>query len=184
MQAFTIVDGVVLALIAISAILAYSRGLVRELLSIAGWVVAAIAAFVFAPSVEPLIREVPVLSDIIGASCDLGILAGFAAVFALALVIVSIFTPLIAGAVQASAIGPIDQGLGFLFGVARGVLLVAIALMVYDRVMGDDEGFAMVDESRSLAIFGGVQERLAEALPENAPEWLAAQYDELTRNCQ
>jgi membrane protein required for colicin V production len=184
MQAFTIVDGVVLALIAISAILAYSRGLVRELLSIAGWVLAAVAAFVFAPAVEPLIREVPVLRDIIGPSCDLGILAGFAAVFALALVVVSIFTPLIAGLVQNSALGPIDQGLGFLFGVARGVLLVAIALLVYDRVMGEESSIAMVDNSRSLAIFGGVEDRLAEAMPEDAPEWLAAQYDELTRNCQ
>jgi membrane protein required for colicin V production len=184
MQAFTIVDGVVLALIAVSAILAYSRGLVRELLSIAGWVIAAIAAFVFAPTVEPLIREVPVLRDIIGPSCDLGILAGFAVVFALALVIVSIFTPLIAGMVQNSAIGPVDQGLGFLFGVARGVLLVAIALLVYDRVMGEESSIAMVDNSRSLAIFGGLQDRLADAMPEHAPEWLAAQYDALTRNCQ
>ena len=81
-------------------------------------------------------REIPVLRDVIGTSCELGILAGFAVVFAVALIIVSLFTPLLAGAVHNSAIGPVDQGLGFLFGIARGVLLVVIALVVYNRVFG------------------------------------------------
>ena len=100
MEGFNIVDAIVLAVIVVSAILAYARGLVREALSIAGWIVAALAGFAFAPMAEPLMREVPVLKDVIGTSCELGILAGFAAVFAVALILVSIFTPLIAGAVQ------------------------------------------------------------------------------------
>ena len=131
MQGFTLVDGIVLAVIALSAVLAYARGLVRESLSIAGWVVAALAGFYFAPMLEPLMREVPVLRDLLGTNCELGILAGFAAAFVVALILVSLVTPLLAGAVQNSAIGPIDQGLGFLFGIARGVLLVVIALVVY-----------------------------------------------------
>ena len=40
MQGFTLVDGIVLALIVISAVLAYARGLVREALSIIGWIAA------------------------------------------------------------------------------------------------------------------------------------------------
>ena len=121
MATFTLVDGIVLALIALSAILAYARGLARELLSIVGWIAAAVAGFWLAPSVEPLVREVPLLRDVIGTSCELGILAGFAIVFAIALVVVSLFTPLLAGAVANSALGPVDQGLGFLFGIVRGV---------------------------------------------------------------
>jgi membrane protein required for colicin V production len=183
MEGFTFVDGIVLAVIAVSAVLAYSRGLVREVLAILGWVIAAIAAFVFAPTVEPLIREVPILSDVIGGSCELGLIAAFAAVFAVALVLVSIFTPLLSGAVQSSAIGPVDQGLGLLFGVARGVLLVVIALVVYDRVLGG-EGFAQVDQSRAKAVFAGVQEELAQAMPEDTPGWIARQYERLTETCQ
>ena len=57
-----------------------------------------------------------------------------------ALVFVSLLTPLFAGMVQNSAIGPIDQGLGFLFGIARGVLLVVIALVVYKTVFGGAGG--------------------------------------------
>jgi len=183
MEGFTLVDGGVLAIVVLSAVLAYARGLVREMLSIAGWIAAALAAFAFAPAVEPLAREIPVLRDIIGGSCELGILAAFAAVFAVALVIVSIFTPLLSGAVQNSAIGPIDQGLGLLFGVARGVLLVVIALIVYRQVMGEAGGVEAIDASRSRAILADLQERIAGVLPDNAPQWIAGQFDRLTAGC-
>ena len=183
MEGFTIVDGIVLALIAISAVLAYARGLVRESLSIAGWIIAAIAGFTFAPMVEPLVREIPVLRDILGTSCELGVLAGFAVVFAVALIIVSIFTPLIAGAVHDSAIGPVDQGLGFLFGIVRGVLLIVIALVVYNRVFGGAGGVPQIDNSHSIAVFSGLEARIAAMLPEDAPQWIAGQYDRLTQSC-
>ena len=182
MDGFTLVDGIVLAVIALSAVLAYARGLVRELLSIAGWVVAAIVAFVFAAAVEPLMREVPILGDIIGTSCELGILAGFAAVFAVALVVVSLLTPVLSGAVQNSAIGPVDQGLGLLFGVARGVLLVVIALIVYERVLGGS-GVAAVEESRSRTVFAGLGDDVTDLLPRNTPDWIAAQWGELSGGC-
>ena len=64
----------------ISAVLAYSRGFVREILSIVGWIGAGIVAFYFSPQVVPLIQEIPVLSDVIGDNCELGILAAFAGV--------------------------------------------------------------------------------------------------------
>ena len=124
MENFTILDGIVAVIIILSAVLAYSRGFVREALAIGGWILAAIVAYVFAPMAEPLMKEVPILRDFIGGSCDLAMIAAFAAVFAVALIIVSVFTPLFAGAVQRSALGGIDQGFGFLFGVARGLLLV------------------------------------------------------------
>ena len=133
--------------------------------------------------VEPLVREIPVLRDILGTSCELGVLAGFAVVFAVALIIVSIFTPLIAGAVHDSAIGPVDQGLGFLFGIVRGVLLIVIALVVYNRVFGGAGGVPQIDNSHSIAVFSGLEARIAAMLPEDAPQWIAGQYDRLTQSC-
>ncbi|MCB1330166.1 MAG: CvpA family protein, partial [Maritimibacter sp.] len=124
MDGFTIVDGVVAVIILISAILAYSRGFVREAMSIAGWIAAAIVAYLFAPRAVPLIKEVPVLKDFIADSCELSVIAAFAGVLALALVVVSVFTPLFSSAVQRSALGGLDQALGFVFGVLRGLLLV------------------------------------------------------------
>ena len=183
MHGFTLVDGIVLAVIVVSAILAYARGLVRECLSIVGWLVAALAGFSFAPMAAPLVREIPVLRDIISTSCELSILAGFVVVFVIALLLVSIFTPLVAGAVSSSAIGPVDQALGFLFGIVRGVLLVVIALVVYTTVFGTAGGVAQIDDSHSKQIFSGLEQRISAMLPADAPQWIAGQYDRLTSSC-
>ena len=182
MEGFTIVDGGVALVIVVSAILAYSRGFVREALSIAGWIVAAVLAFMFAPKVEPLIREIPVLGDFLQDSCELAIITAFAAVFALALVVVSIFAPLFSSAVQRSALGGLDQGLGFLFGAARGILLVAVALVVYDRAVTGDP-IPMVDDSRTAKIFESAQDALNDSIPEDAPGWIVARYEALVGNC-
>lgn len=183
MEGFTIVDGVVAGVVVISAILAYSRGLVREVLAIVGWGVAAVVAFVFAADAEPLIKEIPIVRDLIGGSCELSILTSFAAVFGVALIIVAVFTPIFAGAVQRSAIGGIDQGLGFLFGVARGLLLVAVAFILYDRIVREDESMAIVTESKSRAIMASTQEKLEEMIPTEAPQWIVDKYTELTGAC-
>jgi membrane protein required for colicin V production len=183
MEGFTVVDGIVLVVIVLSAILAYARGLVREALSIAAWIVAALAGFTFAAMAEPLMREVPVLRDILGTNCELGILAGFAAVFVVALILVSLITPLIAGAVQDSALGPVDQGLGFLFGIVRGVLLIVIGLVVYNTIFGGAGGVEQIDRSHSAALFSDLERRIAAMLPEDTPQWIAGQYDRLTQSC-
>lgn len=182
MEGFTVIDGVVAAVIVISAILAYSRGFVREILSIAGWVAAAVVAFLFAHTAEPLMRELPVIGDFLSDSCELSIIAAFAAVFALALVVVSIFTPLFSSAVQKSALGGIDQVLGFLFGVARGVLLVLVAFVVYDRVM-TTESIPMVDDSRTARIFARSESDIDQQIPTDAPGWIVARYEELVGDC-
>ncbi len=182
MEGFTIIDAVVAVVIVLSAILAYSRGLVREALAILGWVAAAVLAFIFAPPVMPLVRQIPVLGDFIADSCEISVLAAFAVVFAVALVVVSIFTPLFASLVQRSAIGGIDQGLGFLFGVARGIVLVAVAFFVYQTVITTDP-LPVVEESRSAAVFANLTERIQQRDPEQALGWLTNQYDRLVNVC-
>lgn len=182
MEGFTVVDAVVAAVVVISAILAYSRGFVRETMAILGWVAAAVVAYVFAPQVEPLVKEIPVLNTILSESCELAIIAAFAAVFAVALVVASLFTPLFSGIVQRSPLGGVDRGLGFLFGVARGVILVAIALVVYDRAMAGS-GVAAVDDSQSARIFADVQDNLSQQIPADAPGWLVARYEGLMQGC-
>lgn len=182
MEGFTIVDAVVAAIILMSAILAYSRGFVREVLAIAGWIVAAVLAFVFAPQAEPLVKQIPVLDKFLGDSCELSIIAAFAGVFALALIVMSIFTPVFASAVQRSALGGIDQGFGFLFGVLRGILLVAVAFVVYSRVLTGST-VPVVDNSQSAKIFASLEQRLNAEVPQDAPGWILARYQELVGDC-
>lgn len=178
----TIVDGIVAAIIVVSALLAYSRGFVRETLAIAGWIAAGVLAFIFAPQVTPLVKEAPVIGDFIADSCELSVISAFAVVFALGLVVMSIFTPLFSAVVQRSALGGIDQGLGFLFGVARGVLLVAIAFFVYETVV-EAQDIPMIDDSRSAAVFSQFTDRIEEQDPEEALGWITTQYEQLVGIC-
>lgn len=182
MEGFTIIDAVVAAVIVLSAILAYSRGLVREGMAIAGWIGAAVAAFVFAPAAQPLIKEIPVLGDFLGDSCELSIIAAFAVVFALGLVLLSLFTPLFSSAIRNSALGGLDQSLGFLFGVLRGVVLVAVALIVYDRAVASDT-IPMVDNSRAAKVFASFQQNIDASIPSDAPGWIVARYEQLVSTC-
>lgn len=182
MQGFTIVDAVVAVVILLSAILAYSRGVVREVLAILGWIAAAVLAFIFAPQAEPLIKQIPVLDKFLGDSCELSIIAAFAAVFALALIVMSILTPLFSSAVQRSALGGVDQGLGFLFGVLRGLVLIAVAFVVYDRAIAN-AALPVVDNSRSAQIFASVEASLNAQVPADAPGWIVARYNELVGDC-
>lgn len=183
MEDFTLFDGGVAAILFISAVLAYSRGFVREILSIAGWIGAGIVAFYFSPQVVPLIQEIPVLNDIIGDNCELGILAAFAGVFAIALVIIALFTPLVSGAVQKSALGSLDGGLGFLFGLIRGVLLIVVALVAYDFFIAGGEGFPVIEDSKTVVILAEQQESMKEYIPTDIPDWLIEPYNDLMASC-
>lgn len=182
MEGFTIIDGVVALVIVLSALLAYSRGFVREALAIAGWIVAGALAFLFAPQVEPLVTEVPVLGDFLAGSCELSMIAAFTAIFAVALIVTSLITPLFASLVQHSALGGIDQGIGFLFGVARGVLLVAIAYFVYETIITSQD-IRVIDDSRSARIFSRLTDDVENRDPEAALGWITLQYEELVGQC-
>jgi membrane protein required for colicin V production len=183
MEGFTAVDGVVVVIIVLSALLAYSRGLVRETMAIAGWVLAAIVAFMFAAQVQPLVKELPVVGEFLADSCELSIIAAFAAVFTVALIVASLFTPLFSSLIQRSALGGLDQALGFFFGVARGILLVAIAFFVYEVVITAQD-VPMIDDSRSAAVFSQFTDRIEAQDPEQALGWITAQYEALVGVCE
>jgi len=182
MEGFNLVDGIVAAVIVISALLAFSRGLVREVMAIAGWIAAAIVAFLFAGQAEPLIKELPFVGPILSDSCELSIIAAFAAVFAITLIVFSVFTPLFSGLIHRTALGGVDQGLGLLFGALRGILLVAIALLAYQWVMVND-AIPMIEESRSAGIFANLSARIEAQVPDDATGWIATRYEELVGNC-
>jgi membrane protein required for colicin V production len=182
MDGFTIVDGAVAGIIVLSALLAYARGLTREAMSIVGWIAAAVLAFTFAGAAEPLVREIPFLGDFVGGSCELSVIAAFLLVAVVSLVVISLFTPLLSGVVQSSALGPVDRGLGFLFGVLRGGLLVALAFLVYDWVIVN-EGIAEVENSRSAQIYVRSREGLEAQVPADAPGWIVERYETLVGAC-
>ena len=75
MEDVNVIDGAVLFLVFLSAVLAYSRGLVREIMAIVGWILAASLAFIFAPEMMPFVKEIPMVGPILAESCELAIIA-------------------------------------------------------------------------------------------------------------
>ncbi|MFT5062624.1 MAG: membrane protein required for colicin V production, partial [Polaromonas sp.] len=61
MEGFTLIDAIVAGVVLISSLLAFARGVTREIMSIVGWIGAAVVAYIFAGQVEPLVKELPVL---------------------------------------------------------------------------------------------------------------------------
>ncbi len=184
MEDLTIIDGVAAAIILISGFLAYARGLVRETLSIVGWGGAAVIAFIFAPQGKDLVYEIPFINGLVGDSCEIALIISFTLIFIAALVVISLFTPLLAGLVSKSALGIIDRGLGFIFGLARGVLLIVVGLFVYDQFIATGEGIGIVEDSRTRTLLAESQARLTtEVETSSIPGWFISKFDEITSVC-
>ncbi|WP_340300768.1 CvpA family protein [Roseobacter sp. HKCCD5988] len=182
MDGFTMIDGIAGGVIFISAILAYSRGFVREVMSILGWIAAAIVAYWAAPEVRPLISEIPYIGPYVDDSCELGMILGFSAAFAVTLIVVSLFSPLFSSFIQKTKLGGFDAGAGLFFGVLRGVALVAVALVAYDRLAGSDPAASVVN-SQTAQIFASLTMQIDSEIPSDAPGWLIGRYEGLTTGC-
>ena len=187
MDGFTLIDGLVAGIVLGSAILAYSRGLAREALAIAGWIGAGVVAYVFAEQAQPLVREglryIPKLGASLAESCELSMIASFFVVLTAALVMVSFLVPLFSSMIQHSVIGGIDRALGFLFGALRGLLLAMVAFFTYQTV-GASQEIAMIDNSRIAALFTPYINHVEGQDPQAAIGWIEAQYDGLMGRCE
>jgi len=179
---FTVVDAGVAVIALLSGALAYGRGFTREMFALAGWAGAAVAAFYLAPMLEPLIREAPVIGSYLAASCVISIIAAFTIVVAVALLILSMFTPLVSGLVLDSMLAPIDRMLGFLFGLLRGLVLIAVAFLIYTNLSGV-EAWPPLDNAASRTIFEESAAILEQSLPDSIPDWFGARIDDLMVNC-
>ena len=117
------VDLVIMASLLVSGLLALSRGFVKEVLFIAGLVLAAFAALTWFPSVQLF------LEHYIGQALIAGSIA-FVVIFVSVLTAASYLSSAISRRVRGSEIGILDRSLGFLFGLARGALVIALAYLL------------------------------------------------------
>jgi membrane protein required for colicin V production len=162
------VDLVVIAILLLSALLALFRGFVKEVLGIAGWAVAVAATIFFFPIVRDIVRsyiESRLIADIVTG----------AAIFLPTLILCSLLTHWVSEQVRASAVSAVDRSLGFLFGLARGALIVVVAFWVADRLIPEQTRPAWLAEAktRPLAELGyrwGTDLILRQLDPGRAPE--------------
>jgi membrane protein required for colicin V production len=119
----TLFDILALVVVGLSALAALARGAVREVLALASWLGAAVAAFLLLPYVAPLVRPV-----VAGESLANGVAA--VAVFLVALIVFKLLSGMAARSIDGTAAGTVDKVLGFVFGAARGAFVVCAAYLV------------------------------------------------------
>lgn len=119
----TWLDYTVLGVLCVSVAWGVWRGLVREVISILGWIIAFLAANLFAgPLGEVLPQAIP--------TPELRLVAAFVGVFVVALIVTSLLGLLLAKAVHAVGLEALDRVLGGVFGIARGLLIVLAAALM------------------------------------------------------
>ncbi|MGI8724182.1 MAG: CvpA family protein [Methyloceanibacter sp.] len=159
-------DVILIAIMLVSGFLAMVRGFTREVLSIFSWAVAAVAALYLTPkywhSIEPYFPS-PSIAQIVFA----------AGVFILTLIIVSLITFRISDRVLDSRVGALDRTLGFIFGLARGFLLVAIVFILFTALARDQPDW--VRNAKSYPILQQTQVAIESLMPVNPEQYLPGQ---------
>ncbi len=119
----TIFDFVVLIIFVVSISISVVRGIVRESLSLAGWVIAYMIAKAFA---KDFVSMLPL--SITGDS--LRVLISFSALFLSVLLVMSLITILASALVKTVGLGSVDRLFGAFFGLARGLLAVLLLVLL------------------------------------------------------
>jgi membrane protein required for colicin V production len=118
------VDWALVATLLLSVVMGLARGLVFEVMSLVGWVVAWFGAQWFAP-------EVAVHLPVGAPGSSINVAAAFALTFIAALVVWGLLAKLVRLLVHATPLSIIDRMMGGAFGILRGVvLLLAVAMVV------------------------------------------------------
>ena len=153
-------DLALLVIVAVSALLSMVRGFTREVLAIASWGAAAIAAYYLHPLVMPYVT--PYIAKEVIAK-----IAAVACVFLVTLIIVSIVTVKLSEAILDSRVGALDRSLGFLFGAARGFLLGVVAFLFFNWLVPPNKQPVWVASARSKPLLQATGEQIVAMLPED-----------------
>jgi membrane protein required for colicin V production len=155
----TLLDGILAGFTLVSAMLAMVRGFSREILSIVSWVAAAAAAYFFYPYVIPYLTPY-IDNDKIRMAASAGV------VFLVALMIVTLITMRIADFIIDSRIGALDRALGFLYGAARGILVVAVGLLFFNWLVGAHPP-AWITDAKSRPLLESIGAKIQSLLPDD-----------------
>ena len=161
-----VTDLAILAILVISGLLALSRGFVKEVLSIAGWAIAAVAALELFPLLQPIIRRYVDQTLIADSIAAVGI-------FVVVLTVASFLSSAISRRVQRSDIGVLDRSLGFLFGLLRGGVVVALAYLILLQFLPNDEQPNWLRQARAMPAIEYSAGMLARLAPDKIRDGLA-----------
>ena len=163
---FTVLDLVVIGVVLISALLAALRGFTREVLAIGSWVAAAIVAYLTYKQVTPyVVQQLPSVK-----APYPEIIAG-AGIFLLTLIVAYMLTGRISDMILDSRVGALDRTLGFIFGAARGLLLMVIAFLFFQFFAGQSS-YPWVEEAKTKPFLSASADKLRSFIPDDIDSYV------------
>ena len=166
----TFLDGILIAIVLISAALSMARGFIREVLSILSWVVAGVATYFLYDDLLPHIHDI-ISNEIISHGISITI------IFLVTLFIVSYITHKISDFLLDAKVGTLDRSAGFIFGAARGFLLMVAAMLLFNLFVTDAQQPAWVTDAKSKPILDSVGGSFKRFMPASQEE-LDTNFDE------
>ncbi len=171
----TAIDIIVLAVVLLSALIAFFRGFIKEVLTIAGLIGAVIVAWGLGPFTEPWFTDVMTGGDPENAQDIFGFIPpevmaqilNYGSIFLVTFFILALITYFTSEAAQEMGLGAIDRSLGVLFGIFRGFLLVFIVYLPFAMLIEKDEFPEWTEESRSIQVM------------HVGAEWVEANFEEI-----
>ena len=156
----TLLDIILIGVMLVSALLAMIRGFMREILSIAAWVIAAVVTLYAYSKLLPFAKSY-FNNDIVAAAVVVG------GTFLGTLLIVSIVTVRFSDMVLDSRVGALDRTMGFLFGLARGLIIVVVAFLFFAWLVPDRSQPEWVRTAKSKVVLQSTGQWLMSMLPDD-----------------
>ena len=165
MQPLNNLDVIILVITAISAVIALCRGLVKEVLSIVGWILAAIVVFYLLPILTPFAKTYIASSIMASIVTALLILIVFYIVWILS-------TDKMIGKIRSSKLSSLDRVLGLLFGLVRACLIVILFNILVSWVLPEESKEGMFKDSRYFTLAGEFAKPIEGLIPEETKDLL------------
>ncbi|WP_455477436.1 CvpA family protein [Bartonella sp. B41] len=156
----TALDGIVVAIILFSALLAMLRGFSREVLSLISWAIAAIATLFLFKHILPFSEQY--LSNKM-----IALIATLVTIFIIVLIITSIVTMKISDFIIDSRIGILDRFAGFIFGVFRGLFIVVIGVLLVNALIKPEQQSSWMKNAKTKPILDSLGQKILEMLPKD-----------------
>lgn len=164
-------DVVILIIVAISGLIALSRGLIKEVLSIVGWVMSGFAVVWLLPYMTPITAQY----------INSGLIAGIiSAIFILILfmIIWIIITESLIGKIRGSKLSGVDRILGLFFGVMRAFLIIILLNILVSWCMPPEKQPEVMQKSKYFQLAGEFAKPIEGLIPQETLDTIKKKTDE------
>ena len=160
MEQLNNLDVVFLIITGVSALVGVARGMTKELLSLAGWILAAAAVFYMTPLLEPVMQKYIASKVLASVVSGMVVLIVFCVVWILTV-------DKIASVIRSSKLSALDRVLGFVFGTARGIVIVILIAMMLTTLIPEESKKGVFAESKYFNEAAECAEPLMAMIPQS-----------------